>query len=343
MLHKSLRRKQPMVNKNSGFSLVELMVAMLLSLFLLYGVIEIYVSNKRTNNLQNGFSQVQENGRMVVELISREIRGADYFGCLVGGDAIQVNLNGGYDTSLFDFSTGGIGGANDVPAGTTVGNKTVVEGTDALVLRGASDKGIKIEKPYMPTTAAALHISADSGIQQYDVLLVSDCIAGNLFETSNANPEGSNTVAHNTGTGNIGNAFKEFAKTYGADAGILQPYAKTYFIANDLNGEPSLFVSDSGVINELIPGVENMQITYGEDTTGDLAINRWVYAHTLEDADSDPATPDTHDANSVSDMGNVLAIRVVFTVRSYGSVGASGDGILRKNYTVTTNIRNRMI
>jgi len=164
------------------------------------------------------------------------------------------------------------------------------------------------------------------------VLLVSDCIAGNLFETSNANPEGSQTVSHNEGAGNIGNAFKEFAKTYGADAGILEPYAKTYFISNDLNGEPSLFVSDNGVINELIPGVEDMQITYGEDDDADLAIDGWRVADNI-------ATGEV----KVTNMENVLAIRVVFTVRSYGSVGASGDGILRKNYTVTTNIRNRMI
>ena len=326
MRRKQFKRSQAMVHKHAGFSLVELMVAMLLGLFLLYGVVEIYLSNNQTNRLQNGFSQVQENGRMAVELVSREIRRADFFGCLPDGDDIHVNLNDGYDANLYDFSTGGIGGANDVAAGTTVGaTQAVVAGTDTLVLRGTKDAGVNIEPPYMPKVSAALQITANSGVQQYDVLLVSDCIAGNLFEVSNANPSGGGIIAHNEGTGNIGNKLKDFYKTYGADAGILQPYARTYFISNDLNGEPSLFVSDNGVINELIPGVENMQVTYGEDSNGNLAVNDWLTA------------------NVVGDMEKVLAIRVVFTIRSYGSVGASGDGILRKNYTVTTNIRNRMI
>jgi len=327
MLRKQFKKSQTVVNKHAGFSLVELMVAMLLSLFLLYGVVEIYLSNKQTNRLQNGFSQVQENGRMVVELISREIRRADFFGCLPDGNAIQVNLNAGYDADIYDFSSGGIGGANNAGASDVIGGKTLVAGTDTLVLRGTKNDGVNIEKPYMPTPAGDIHVNTGSGIQRNDVLMVSDCTAGNIFQVTSANPDTSGSVSHGIGavTSGVGNAIKDFKKSYGSDAGILVPYAKVYFISNDGNGQPSLFVSDDGVPAELIPGVENMQVTYGDDSDGDLTVNNWLTA------------------NLVGDMEKVIAIRVVFIVRSYGSVGASGDGILRKTYTVTTNIRNRMI
>jgi len=315
--------------KSAGFSLVELMVAVALSSFLLLGVVEIYVSNKQSNNLQNGFSQVQENGRMVVEILSREIRRADFWGCLADSQNIEVNLDVTDPdvASLYDFGNGGVGGANDVSSA-DIGGQDLVDGTDTLIVRGTKGDNIRIMEPYMPTPSADLHVNMGSGIQVDDVLLVSDCTAGNLFQVTSANPDTSGSVTHNIGTGSIGNSFKEFQKSYGADARVLVPYFKVYFIANDVNGQPSLFQSVNGDTDELIPGVENMQITYGEDTDGDLAVEFW------------------RDADAVVDMEQVIAIRVVFSMQSYDSVGstdAKGDGRIRRDYTVTTNIRNRMI
>ena len=60
----------------TGMSLVELMVAVTLSLILMAGVIQIHVSSKASYQVQHELSDLQQNQRMAVELLSRDIRKA---------------------------------------------------------------------------------------------------------------------------------------------------------------------------------------------------------------------------------------------------------------------------
>jgi type IV pilus assembly protein PilW len=93
----------------------------------------------------------------------------------------------------------------------------------------------------------------------------------------------------------------------------------------------------------LIPGVENMQILYGEDTTAppaDQAVDRWVTA------------------NNVSNWDNVLGVRISLLLRTgigvntgtdtktYTMAGANvaapgNDTRMRRVYTTVVNLRNR--
>lgn len=61
-----------------GFSLVELMVAMVVSLLLLSGVIQVFVSSKQSYRVVDSYSRLQENGRFAVDVLSRNIRMAGY-------------------------------------------------------------------------------------------------------------------------------------------------------------------------------------------------------------------------------------------------------------------------
>jgi len=326
------RQNNPITHRDCcGFSLVELMVAIVLSSLLLFGVTEIYLSNKQSNRLQNGFSTVQENGRMAVELLTRDIRVADFWGCIPDSGSIDNNLDqasANYDPSLHSMVNGGLGGLNNITSH-TINGKSVLAGTDVLILRGAKENDVRIEKPYMTIKSAAVHINKGSKIQPDDVLLISDCMAGDVFQNTASNTPTSGTISHNTGTGTIGNGDKEFKKIYGGDARVLRPYVKAYFIALGTNGLPSLYVSEDGNLAELIPGVEDMQVTYGEDTDGDLVPDVW------------------RAAGVVADMQAVLAVKVELMVASDEVVGStaanSPDRRLRKPYFFTTNIRNRMI
>ena len=67
--------------KQYGFSLIEIMISMVLSLVLIGGVIEIFVANKQTYRMEEALSRTQENARYAVEYLQREIRMAGYFGC----------------------------------------------------------------------------------------------------------------------------------------------------------------------------------------------------------------------------------------------------------------------
>ena len=75
----------------SGLTLVELMIALVLSMLLMTGVLTIFASTKSTSKLQNGLATVQENGRHALHLLVRDIRGAGFGGC-AGMDTTITNV-----------------------------------------------------------------------------------------------------------------------------------------------------------------------------------------------------------------------------------------------------------
>ena len=62
-----------------GFTLVEIMVAITLSLFLIAGLVQIYSSSKRSSILQNKLAEYQETQRFVLDFLNRDIRMAGFF------------------------------------------------------------------------------------------------------------------------------------------------------------------------------------------------------------------------------------------------------------------------
>src|SRR5215470_18617940 len=64
-----------------GFSAVELMVAMTLSLILIAGVLSLVYSSKITYLENERVSRNQEGGRAAFEMILRDVRGAGFQGC----------------------------------------------------------------------------------------------------------------------------------------------------------------------------------------------------------------------------------------------------------------------
>ncbi len=69
-------------HNQSGFTLVELMVALVLGMFLTAGVIQVFTSNQQTYRVTENLSRLQENGRFAIEFIARDVREANYKACL---------------------------------------------------------------------------------------------------------------------------------------------------------------------------------------------------------------------------------------------------------------------
>ncbi|MBK5964019.1 hypothetical protein CCR95_07940 [Thiocystis minor] len=64
--------------KNSGFTLVELMVAMTVGLFISAGVISLFIGTKQSYRANEGMARSQENGRFAIDHLSRDLRQAGY-------------------------------------------------------------------------------------------------------------------------------------------------------------------------------------------------------------------------------------------------------------------------
>jgi len=93
-----------------GLTLIELMIAMLLGVFLIGGVLQIFLSTKQTNRMQDSLARLQENGRFAMDFIGRDMRLAGYRSCLnytVPTPITGTNDNGlnFSDTIIVQYST----------------------------------------------------------------------------------------------------------------------------------------------------------------------------------------------------------------------------------------------
>ena len=330
--HRTITRAQ------AGLTLVEIMISLLLSTILLGGVIQIFLSSKQTYQLQDSVSRMQEAGRMALEMLSRDIRMADFWGCASNVNKIVNHLDSA-GSGYIDFAAGGVGGTD---GGT---------GPDTLILRGGYDSGLDLRSPYGPIASASLKVDAGNDLAQGDIVLVSDCTGADVFQITNADPDTSGNIVHNTGSavspGNINASDPScpganahcLSKVYGDDAVLFRAQQVTYDIQTGSAGQPALFRNNQ----EVVDGIEDLQILYGEDLDA---------AGTAGYGTADYYVP----ADQVSNMNNVVSIRVAVVTRSYGTRLSSGtqsytvlgdtrsgtDTRLRQVYTDTIAIRNRL-
>jgi type IV pilus assembly protein PilW len=67
-------------SRQGGFSLVEIMIGLLIGLFLMGGLLQVFDHSKRGYKYQEGLSQVQEQGRFAMEFLTVNLRVAGFPG-----------------------------------------------------------------------------------------------------------------------------------------------------------------------------------------------------------------------------------------------------------------------
>lgn len=370
----------------SGLSIIELLIAMVLGLSLAAGVVQIYVGTSTTERDQDARLRIQENGRFALNFLGNEIRMAGYLGCQgsVQGSTVNNTLDSppaslqpgtgiqGWEaagtapgetnnsaanvatvaSTGAEWSTGGAG--FNIPTVQAVPNSDIVRlwggwgnsGTVTNVNNGGADPIIQAE--------------AAVGIQANDFLIISDCEQVDFVQACAVTPTGgaATTVDITLSTactpGNVGTAFV----TSVAPAEVIRLEGSMYYVGkrdNDANNPPSLFRSvladdgTAGPAEELIEGVESMQLLYGVNTDQDIR-----------------ATVDTYlTADNVNNWNEVIAVRISLLLQSAedGTVpspqpyvfdgvtydGTAGNGDLpadervRRVFTTTISLRNRAL
>lgn len=77
-MNSSHQKKAAPRKHQQGLTLVELMVAATISLLLMAGVIQVFLSSNVSHNLQNGLGRLQENARAAMDILSLNISMAGY-------------------------------------------------------------------------------------------------------------------------------------------------------------------------------------------------------------------------------------------------------------------------
>jgi len=152
-----------------------------------------------------------------------------------------------------------------------------------------------------------------SGICPGDSLIISDCKKSLAFVVSDVDglPGTNHTevkILHKSGNvvngkKNIEGPFVAAGPEYQYETGreIVRMVTKFFYVGEGVNG-PALFVrsggGDNATVSELVEGVENLQVLYGEDSDSDNIPNRFV------------------PADIVTDFSNVTAVRISILLRS---------------------------
>ena len=306
----------------SGLSLVELLISMALGLLLTLGVTQIYLSGNETYRQTQGLAHAQESTRFVSAVLTPDFRSAGSFGCLaeMGRPLDQVvdnRLNGGLTVPLtqavqgWEFNNTAPGdnvtlaGALATPtagnwqsgtAGTALPAAlagSVVTNSDVIIVNALTPIAAAVD-PANPQNGNSINLTGNSGVDANRVILATldDCSEGELFQ--NANNANANAIVMAGGNINPGNNGNTFNLDYNDDfsSGVPRVYEFTsmaYYIGQGTNGEPALFrqlMTPPQNPQELVSGVETLQILYGVDTNGTNAVDSYLPANQVADWDS---------------------------------------------------------
>lgn len=355
-------RRQP------GFSLVELMVALAVGLALVLVVGYAYLGSKQTFRVQDALSRMQENARFVFETMGFDIRMAGFGGCPAQTSVNVLNNSTDWDKDLLNNPLVGYeGGVSTFPSDVT-GN--ILRG-DALTILRASETEYIVNNHNPP--AAQFDLTGTHDIKPGEILVVTDCTHQAIFQMTGPTNNNNNAqnIVHNNGVGSPGNCTKGLgsplvctstgtAYTFAPGSRIMRLSGVNYHIRANASGEPALVrlrlaANSSGnairVPDELAEGIQDMQITYGVDTsaTADGVVDTYLRADEIAGIGVG--------ATLSEKWQRVLSVRVALLMVSPGSDAYTAepqtytfngttttptDRRLRKIFNTTIAVRNRL-
>jgi type IV pilus assembly protein PilW len=336
--------------KNShGFSLVELMVAMALSLVLLAGVLGVLYSSKVTYSENERLARLQESARAAVEMILRDMRSGGFQGC---GRPLDPEKD--FDNNLFDPTalthnyaqplSGYEGSGGTFAPALPAAIASASTASDVVVIRGVRP-GVA---SFRTTTAmddgdASVVIANPNGvtIPAGTPLLISNCEITTVFAATGAATVGTTTtIAHAAGTVGVANEGQNIgAFLTGAQVSPLNTII--YYVRQDAGRPPSLWrIIDDGAPVELIQGIERLEVAYGEDTSGDGLADRYVAANAAGlNWNRITSASISVLVRSVQEYGQAQASR---TFNMLGlNVTPPTDRFVRTVFSTTATLRNR--
>lgn len=291
-----------------GFSIIELMIALVLGLIITGAVTQVFISTNQTYRIQEAQARLQENGWAAIHYLTTDIRLADFWGCM----QLRTDIN-----SALDFTPGktldyinnpGISGINGAQANSS----------DAITIRKVSMQNTSL-KSDMTDVSSDLSLSRklfNSG----DTVLITDCTHGDIFAVTGTN---GNSVSHQVRHGgDLQNSSSELSTRYDTGAQLFEVEPVTYSIQPDNAGVPALFRQVANGNAELfIEDVSEMQILYGENTDDTQGANYY-------------ATSD-----KVTDMDRVQSVRITLSLNTNTGLAAP-NSLLSQTFSTTIQIRN---
>lgn len=352
---------QRKLRRTRGFSLIELMVAMALGLLVVSGIGWIYFGTMQTYRSHDALSRMQEGARHAFELIGSDLRMAGATGCGRDTRANVIAVSGDWYKNLFvqpiiSFEKNALPGSGGDP---------LTEHSDALAVLHADLRREFIVQTH-DIAASTFQLTEPSDLHDGELMVATNCSHAAVFQATTASGI---TVMHAM-SGTPGNVTPNLGAnaapyTFGAGSRLYRLSASAYYVANNAAGTPSLFrkkprgVDATPTAEELVEGVEDMQVSFGVDTTvpangqtdfvdPDVDGIPYLTSAQVESTAVPGATVEERWARVVSVRVSLLMRtvedRVTSTPQSYtyeGDTVVAPDLRVRKVFTHVVKLRNR--
>lgn len=380
-----------------GLTLIELMIAIVIGAILILGVVQVFASSRAAYQLSQGLARVQENGRFAMDYLQRDIRMAGHFGCVNDQAMMRQNPPAlsttfavgahpaldfgvsiqGYEAEDTEPGSDGVSlSAADaatftpaLPADFSAQMADAVAGSDVIVLRYLAPEGVPVTSMTGTSAAPIFHFDSSrwrvlqSGVNNPGVFGVGDCMGAAVFQVQ-ATGATAGTVTLGVAPNNTVALTKVFTP---GQAVLYRAENAIYYVATNGTGGRSLyrlrFLFAPNAANptvekeELVEGVESMQLLFGQDRELDAGkpptgyIDRQFTADAIESNTPTDignawrrvgavqiglvmASPDGAAAGQASDAHKLNALGVTFA--------APNDGRFRSVYQSTIALRNRL-
>ncbi|MFB2857523.1 PilW family protein [Aeromonas allosaccharophila] len=322
--------------KNLGFTLIEWLIAMVIGIFLLGGVLSIFVASRSTSEDSFDQSELQENGRLAMRLIAQDLKWAGFWGDYTG---MPMQLNSGVTATAGAVVTLAKDCLDERNEGSLPSTSAPVRGLWA----------VHVDSNKLTTGNAFNCISSANRVANTDIIsikrligfpLADSALVANRFYMATTPQSavifrGNETPPDNTAMPNR----------------QLWEYQHYIYSITDNNGVPELhkrmLTANDGswdISGALAQGIEKMVILYGVDTS------------VVQDGRIDKYSDISSVSSSEWNEGRVIAARLFILVRSLQrsnkhvnnnvyqvgniQVSGSGDGFRRLLLETSVALRN---
>lgn len=318
-----------------GFTLIELMIAMLLGLIVIAGVASVFLANMRSYTTSRAVGTVQTNSRIAFELMARDIRQAGLTGCnSVNGRIANVLRQGtvaapaaGSTVAWWANWDNAVHGVDSTqPAMAT---STRATGTDSLVVLGAAGKSNVIAANNSAAASFTMQDNA-AALETGDVVVACNPDHAVILQLSNVAVVQADYAVTPTGNCSIVLGYPSDCLAAGPPVGSV-PLANNSRMARlgahawyvgTVGGISSLYRAsmNKGVVTsvEMVRNVNNMQLSF----------------HV-------PASNSFISANAVADWNAVNAVRISLELESSDKRAGVDENPITRTFATTVSLRNR--
>lgn len=296
-------------NWERGLSLIEMMVALLIGSLLILGLVQVFSASRTAYQMADGMARVQENARFAMDFLQRDLRMAGHFGCvndqahLQTADAMQVHFDGvptgplthplNFGVSIAAYNAPGTSPANTVQIGAeppltgvpaVIAALNPVAGSDILVLRYLTPAGAAVTNVVATGGNESVTLKngrwslLTAGGRPNPVLFgIADCRFVDVFRGAPTVTGGNNAVIDVVQPTSLPatNLAGRYTPHPAGQTQLYRAESIAYYVGQNPANRRALFRAHfdgaSYVPEEMVEGVESLQLIFGLDRETDLA------------------------------------------------------------------------